>query len=56
MKTEKWNGFKIRFVEVDGEWWAVLKDVCEALELNAKFVKQRLEDEVVSNNPITDTL
>lgn len=31
MKTEIWNGHKIRFVEKDGEWWAVAKDVAEAL-------------------------
>ena len=33
-----------------------MKDVCEALELNAKFVKQRLGNEVVSSNHIMDTL
>jgi BRO family, N-terminal domain protein len=43
-------------VEVKGEWWAVLKDVCDALDLNTKWVKQRLEDEVVSNNHIKDSL
>ena len=31
MKTELWNGYPIRFVEKDGEWWAVAKDVAEAL-------------------------
>lgn len=31
MKTELWNGYQIRFVEKDGEWWAVAKDVAEAL-------------------------
>lgn len=30
MKTEIWNGYPIRFVEKNGEWWAVLKDVCDA--------------------------
>lgn len=33
MKIEKWNGHQIRFVEKDGEWWAVAKDACEALGL-----------------------
>lgn len=33
MKTEIWNGYPIRFVEKDGEWWAVASDVCEALGL-----------------------
>lgn len=32
MKTENWNGHEIRFVEKDGEWWAVAKDVAKALE------------------------
>ena len=39
-------------MEKDGEWWAVLKDVCNALGLNPKWVKQRLEKEVVSNHPL----
>ena len=33
-----------------------LTDVCKALGLTAKFVNQRLGDEVVSNHPITDKL
>lgn len=32
MKTENWNGYTIRFIEKDGEWWAVAKDVAQALE------------------------
>lgn len=31
MKIENWNNFKIRFVEKDGEWWAIAKDVAESL-------------------------
>ena len=31
MRTELWNGHPIRFVERDGEWWAVATDVCKAL-------------------------
>ena len=31
MKTETWNGHTIRFVEKDGEWWAVGIDVAKAL-------------------------
>ena len=42
MKTETWNGYTIRFVEKDGEWWAVLKDVCDALELRTDNVKNRI--------------
>lgn len=31
MKTENWNGYAIRFIEKDGEWWAVGIDVAKAL-------------------------
>lgn len=50
MKTEIWNNHEIRFVEKDGEWWAVLKDVCDALDLKSKRVSERLEKGVVSND------
>lgn len=44
MKTECWNGHHIRFVEKDGEWWAVLKDVCNALTLsNPTVVANRID-------------
>ena len=55
IKIEKWCNHEIRFVEKDGEWWAVLKDVCNALGLSSKWVKQRLEKEVVSNHPLETT-
>ncbi|MCR0260010.1 MAG: Bro-N domain-containing protein [Clostridium sp.] len=48
MRIEEWNGYRIRFVEKDGEWWAVLKDVCDALELKTWKVKQRLEKDLLS--------
>lgn len=32
MKTEIWNGQAIRFVEIEDEWWAVAKDVADALD------------------------
>lgn len=31
MKTEIWNGHKIRFVEIGGEWWAIGADIADAL-------------------------
>ena len=31
-KTEVWNGHAIRFIYKDKEWWAVAKDVAEALD------------------------
>lgn len=33
MKIEIWNDYEIRFVEKDGEWWAVAVDVVKALGL-----------------------
>lgn len=56
MRTETWNGYTILFVEHQGEWWAVLADIAKALDLNPKFIKQRLGDEVVSNNHVADSL
>ncbi|HEO2144925.1 TPA: Bro-N domain-containing protein [Streptococcus agalactiae] len=56
MRTETWNGYTIRFVEHQGEWWAMLADIAKALDLNPKFIKQRLGDEVVSNNHVADSL
>lgn len=33
IRVEKWNGYDIRFVDHNGEWWAVAKDVIYALGL-----------------------
>lgn len=48
MKVENWKGHQIRFIAKDGKWWAVLKDVCDALELKTWKVKQRLEKDLLS--------
>lgn len=37
MKTELWNGHPIRFVEIDGEWWAVAADVAKALNFRDAY-------------------
>lgn len=43
MVIDNWYGYTIRFVQMDdGEWWAVLKDLCDALGLNTWDVSQRL--------------
>ena len=47
MKIENWNGHQIRFIEIKGEWFAVLKDVCDALGLRSKKTVERLEDETL---------
>ena len=43
MRVENWCGYDIRFVEVKGEWYAVLKDICDALNLKTYNVSQRLD-------------
>ena len=42
MRTEKWCGHDIRFVLVEGEWYAILKDICDALGLKSKHVAERI--------------
>ncbi len=43
MRTENWYGHDIRFVEINDEWYAILKDICDALKLRAKDVSQRID-------------
>ena len=47
MRTESWCGYDIRFVEVNGEWMAILKDICDALDLKTFKVSQRLDPEMM---------
>lgn len=51
-RTENWRGHSIRFIEIDGNWWAVLKDICDALNLSARHVAQRLEANMLEKVPI----
>lgn len=58
MRTENWCGHEIRFVEYNGDWWAILKDICDALGLRTDKVSQRLDYDMltrvsveVSDNP-----
>src|SRR5699024_2286951 len=47
----------LTIIEVEGDFHFLLKDVCEILEIgNHRHVRTRLEDEVVSNYPIQDSL
>ena len=48
MKVENWNGYDIRFVEVNGEWWAILKDICDALALRTDKVASRLDPDMLN--------
>lgn len=47
MKVENWCGYDIRFIEHNGEWWAILKDICDALNLHTFKVAQRLDPEMM---------
>lgn len=52
MRTENWCGYDIRFIEIDGEWWAILKDICDALSLQTAKVAQRLDPEMLERVPV----
>lgn len=47
MRVENWCGYDIRFVEVRGEWYAILKDICDALHLRSKDVSRRLDPDMM---------
>ena len=58
MKIENWCGYDIRFTNINGEWWAILKDICDALKLRTDKIASRLEASMlervkveVSNHP-----
>ena len=47
IRVENWNGYDIRFVEVRGEWYAILKDICDALKLRSKDISKRLDPDMM---------
>lgn len=47
MRTENWCGHNIRFVEINGEWYAILKDICDALDLRTDKVASRLDPDML---------
>lgn len=47
MKIETWQGHEIRFIEKNGEWWAILKDICDALNLKTRDVSKRLDPDMM---------
>lgn len=47
MRTENWCGYDIRFVEINGEWYAILKDICDALRLRTAAIAQRLSPDML---------
>lgn len=54
MRVENWCGHDIRFVDVNGEWYAILKDICDALNLRSKDVSQRLDPNMMERVIIED--
>lgn len=46
-KTQYWQGYSIRFVNVNGEWMAILKDICDALGLRTNDVAQRISADML---------
>lgn len=53
MRTEYWRGYAIRFIELDnGVWWAVLKDICDALHLRTAKMAERLDPSMLERVPI----
>ena len=51
-RTETWCGHDIRFVEINGEWWAILKDICDALDLRTDKVAYRLDPSMLERVPV----
>ena len=47
IKVENWCGHEIRFVEHKGEWWAILKDICDALNLRTDKIAERLDPDMM---------
>lgn len=43
MRIEEWHGKGVRFLEIDGEWYAVLKDICDIFGLKTFDVSRRLD-------------
>lgn len=52
MRTENWYGHEIRFVEINGEWYAILKDICDALKLKTFDVSRRLSPDMMEKTRV----
>lgn len=53
IRVENWCGYEIRFVEHEGNWYAVLKDICDVLKLQTRDVKDRIECDHLEKLAIT---
>lgn len=47
MKIENWCGYDIRFININGEWWAILKDICDSLNLKTFDVSKRISPDML---------
>ena len=55
IRHDFWRGNDIRFVEVNGEWYAVLKDVCDALSIsNPRMVRYRIPLRYIEKVSVSD--
>ena len=52
MRVENWCGYDIRFVEINCEWYAILKDICDALDLRTDKVANRLDPSMLERVPV----
>lgn len=48
IRIENWMGYDIRFILLDGEWYAILKDICDALHLKTFKIAQRLDPDMLA--------
>lgn len=53
IRVENWKGHHIRFVEENGQWWAILKDICDALKLRTNDVAKRLAPDMLKRVYVT---
>lgn len=47
IRIEQWCGYDIRFIEINGEWYAILKDICDALKLKTDAIARRLDSDML---------
>lgn len=55
IRVENWNGYDIRFVKIDGDWWAILKDICDALGLRTAKLAERLDANMLERVAVEET-
>lgn len=52
LKTQNWCGYNIRFVKYCGTWYAVLKDICDALDLHTYNVSYSINANDLRRIPV----